>query len=164
MIKASLLCAILLLVISSTGCTNDDGPVVYESAPDFSLIDTDGEKFSLGKYLGEVIILDLMATWCGPCVEEMDHLKRIHNDYKAEGVRIISIDVDNGEDRKKLNDFKLKHECDWQFAHNGGSVGNTYGADSIPMIYIIDREGSIAFKQIGLTDYSVIKKEVEKLL
>ncbi len=163
-IKASLLCAALLLVIFSTGCMNDEGPVVYESAPDFTLTDTDGERFSLGKYLGEVIILDFMATWCGPCVEEMDHLKKIHTNYQSRGVRIISIDVDNGETKKELNDFKLKHECDWQFATNGGSVGNTYGASSIPMIYIINREGAIEFKQVGLTDYSVLANEVDKLL
>ena len=163
-VKASLLCAILLMVIFSTGCTNDDGPVVYESAPDFSLTDTDGEKISLGKYLGDVIILDFMATWCGPCVQEMGHLKRIHGNYKAEGVRIISIDVDNSETSKQLNDFKIAHDCDWQFAANGGSAGNTYGAESIPTIYIIDREGSIAFKEVGLTDYSVLAKELEKLV
>lgn len=163
MVKASLLSTILLLVIFSTGCM-DDGPVVYESAPDFSLTDTDGERISLGKYQGDVIILDFMATWCPPCVEEMDHLKIIHANYQDEGVRIISIDVDNSETKKQLNDFKISNECDWQFAANGGSAKEKYGVGPIPTIYIINREGSIAFKQVGLTDYSVIAEQLDELV
>ena len=133
-------------------------------APDFTLTDTDGIKFSLSDYRGKVVLLDYMATWCGPCVTEMDHLKEVKENYYSKGVRIVSIDVDDAETSGELNDFRTEHECNWRFAAGGGSAGNTYGASAIPTLYLIDEKGMVAYKNTGLTGYSVLSSELDKLV
>lgn len=140
------------------------GTAIGMTAPDFTLTDTDGIKFSLSDYRGKIVLLDFMATWCGPCVTEMDHLKEVKGNYFDKEVRIISIDVDDAETSKELRDFGTEHECNWRFTAGGGSVGNTYGAASIPTLYLVDEQGTVSYKATGVTDYSVLSSELDELV
>ena len=143
---------------------NNIGIEVGQIAPDFELTDTDNNKFVLEDLHGSVVILDFLATWCGPCEGELEHLKEVRSQYDYTSVRIISIDVDNSESSEQLKNFKYNHSCDWIFAAGGGNVADTYGIESIPTIYVIDKQGKITYKNVGLTDYSILQSEIEKLL
>ncbi len=139
------------------------GTGIGQLAPDFTLTSTEGEEFSLSDFRGKVVLLDFMATWCGPCISEMDHLKRVYSDYSAEGVIIISIDVDPSEDLHMLEDFKKKVEATWIFA-SGPSVGVQYGVMYIPTLYLIGGDGVIVYKKVGLTSYAELSSKIEGLL
>lgn len=140
------------------------GTNVSQMAPNFSLKDTNSGTLNLVDYRGSVVILDFMATWCGPCIDQMDHLKNIQRDYYGKGVRILSIDVDDTESREDLADFKNLHNLEWRFAYEGGAAGNTYGASSIPTLYIIDQKGTIVLREVGVTGYSTLSNELDKLV
>ncbi len=132
-------------------------------APNFELTDTEYNMFNLEELRGSVVILDFMAIWCSPCEGELEHLKDVSSNYDYNLVKIVSIDVDNSESSEKLNNFKYNHSCDWIFAAGGGSVANTYDVANIPTIYVIDKQGKITYKNIGLTDYSILQAEIEKI-
>lgn len=140
------------------------GVKVGNQAPDFELTDIDGQKFQLSDFKGKVVVIDLMATWCGPCITEMGHLRDIYSEYSSEDLVIISIDVDDTETIAQLSDFRSTYGDDWTFAANGGSVGQTYQATGIPKIYIIDQEGLIAFSHTGVTSSSDLSSVINRLL
>lgn len=137
------------------------GTEVGNVAPNF--VDTGDDTFSLTSLRGKVVVLDFMATWCGPCKLEMPHLKEIFSSYSAEQVVIISIDVDPTESDETIKQFKATHGDDWVFA-SGSEVGTTYGSVYIPTLYIIDNQGIIAYKNVGVTPSSTLSTEINKLL
>lgn len=147
-------------IISQTGEVNI-GIEVEQVAPNF--VDVNDNSFSLTGHRGNVVVLDMMATWCGPCITEMDHLKELYTNYSAQGVVIMSIDIDPTESDEMIRQFKSEYGGDWIFA-SGPEVGITYQIMYIPTIYIIDKQGIIAYKNVGVTDYSTLLSEINKLL
>lgn len=75
----------------------------------------------------------------------------------------MSIDIDPSESNEGIRRFKMSHGDDWIFA-SGPSVGTTYSVIYIPILYIIDQERCIAFKNVGIVTYSTLEIEVDKLL
>lgn len=147
-------------IISQTGEANI-GIEVEQVAPNF--VDVNDNSFSLTGHRDNVVVLDMMATWCGPCITEMDHLKELYANYSAQGVVIMSIDIDPTESDEMIRQFKSGYGGDWIFA-SGPEVGISYQIMYIPTIYIIDKQGIIAYKNVGVTDYSTLLSEINKLL
>lgn len=141
----------------------ETGTDVGDRAPGFTITDIYGNKFSLSDYRGKVVILDFMAVWCTPCVGEMSHLKEINNSYSGGDVVIMSIDVDPSEGDDAIRGFKEDHGGDWTFA-SGPSPGADYKIEYIPTLYIIDQQGVIAYKNVGVTSSSTLSSEIDKLL
>ncbi len=133
-------------------------------APNFQATTVDDGKIELEDYQGRVVILDFMATWCGPCKEEIEHLKKIRSKYESEEVKIISIDIDDTETTEQVRSFKNNYNANWTFVINGKDVAQRYDVTAIPKIYIIDREGRISFKRTGVTSEDVLQDEVDKLV
>ena len=148
------------LVLSPTGEPNV-GTEVGQVAPNF--VDRDDNSFSLKGNRGKVVILDFMAVWCGPCKMEMSHLKEIRGGYSKKNLVIISIDVDPSEGDDTIKEFKRDYGGDWIFA-SGPSVGVKYETSYIPTLYIIDQQGVITYKNVGLTPSSTLSSEIDKLL
>ncbi len=141
-----------------------DGLEIGSLAPNFVLTDTDNNEFALEDYRGRIVLLDFMATWCGPCKMEFEHLKKVQENYSNDDVAIISIDVDDTETKEELVQLMEEYNCTWQFATGGEDVGYSYLVQYLPTLYIIEENGNIAFSSVGLTDYSVISAELDKLL
>ena len=81
------------------------------SAPNFDIVDIETNISSqLSDYIGKVVILDLFATWCGPCIDAIPYIKRIQKSYFASDLQIISIDVDQSESYDSVKAFSQKHK------------------------------------------------------
>ena len=150
-------------LLTHQGGENNIGTELGQTAPDFTLTDIHGVTFSLSDYRGKIVVLDFMATWCGPCVAQMSHLKQLYTDYGARGVVIMSIGIDPAETNEIIRQFKESYGDNWIFA-SGPTVGATYGVVYIPTMYIIDGQGRIAYKKVGVTTYSALAAEINKLL
>lgn len=148
--------ALLSLVIQSVPA--------QEVAPDFTLTDIDGVEFSLGDYRGKVVLLDFFDTLCGECREEIPHLKSLHVEF-GDDLVIISISVSLSFDTvEKLQQFRNEHEIDWILARDTIGIYDDYDAQYIPTLVIIDQEGYIQQRHVGLKGESVLQQEIYEII
>lgn len=146
----------------------DSEPVISNLpiAPDFNLPKVGGGYVKLSSLQGQVVILDFMATWCGPCETELAHLDEIYNSYGSSQVRILSIDVDTSESESLLSVYADNHDISWDILMDTSGVNNAGGYDvsSIPTLVIVDQDGRIAYRSVGVTSASTLKAEINAIL
>ena len=132
-------------------------------APDFSLPQLSGEPLTLSAYRGKVVLLDFWATWCEPCREEIPHFVELQNRYRAEGLQIIGISMDDGP--QPVRDFYRQFKMNYPVVMGTVKVAEQYGGVlGLPIAFLIERDGHIYAKHIGTTDKSVFESEIVRLL
>lgn len=137
-----------------------------DEASEFTLTDIDGKRFSLSDFRVKVVLLDFMATWCGPCRESMPVLKVLWEKYEGEIV-IITIAVDPAHDTvEKMQDWVRVHNATWIHARDTANppVGQLYKVTSIPTFVLIDKTGKIRYRHVGLTSEDILMSEISALL
>ncbi len=141
-----------------------DGTGTGDEAPAFSITDIDGNAVSLQSLRGKVVVLDLFATWCGPCQGQMSELSEVRARYSSSEVVILSIDVDSRETASQVREFKADHGATWAFAMDTDGVGDKYGASAIPTLAIVDRAGNLAYRNQGLEQSEDLMARIDPLL
>jgi peroxiredoxin len=125
---------------------------IGEHAPDFSVPALPSGSMDLKSYRGQIVVLNLWATWCPPCVEETPSLEQFAEKMKDHGVIVLGISVD--EDTKALQDFVQKNHISYPVGRDPDrSLSARYGTYQFPETYILDRQGQVAEKVIGATDW-----------
>jgi peroxiredoxin len=115
--------------------------------PDFKATDVNGKPASLARLKGKVVLIDFWATWCGPCVGEIPHIKAAYKKYQKKGFEVIGISGDR--QKSTLEGFIKSNEIPWQQVFDdGGTINMTYGVTSIPTTYLVDGEGKIIAKNL----------------
>lgn len=133
-------------------------------APDFSLIDLEGNTFRLSGVRGKVVVIDFMATWCGPCQQQISEYKAVWEEFKDEIV-LISIDIDPRESEDMLRAFTQQFTyATWTWARDTANLAEAYKVVYIPKTVIIDQEGHISRSHVGVTSASTLIQEIEDLL
>ncbi len=134
-----------------------------EVAPNFTLTDIDGNEFSLSGYRGKIVLLDFfrITPSCPPCIEAIPHLKSLHETF-GEDLVIISISV-GSETVNDLQQFRDNYEISWTIAKDTVGVSNDYNIQYIPTLVIVDQEGYIRHRHVGLTEESVLLNEINAI-
>ena len=118
--------------------------------PDFAEKDLAGKPLSIAGLKGKVVLIDFWATWCGPCRAELPNVIEIYKQNHAQGFEIIGISLDS--DLSKLESFLKSKGMTWPQYFDGEGWGNSlakkYGVNSIPMTYLLDRDGKIIAKNL----------------
>ncbi len=169
--KRVVICSLgLWLVVSGTAC--DPGysdqeaspgnavavrqapPDMGSQAPDFQLIDLQGNRQALPDYHGKVVLLNFWATWCGPCRVEMPSMERVYQDLKDEGFAILAISSDPQGSivtrpfvASQGLTFPILHDSDYR-------VSGSYGVRTLPMSFLIDRNGTLSQRVFGARDWN----------
>ena len=112
-------------------------------APVFEDVDSAGNDFSLEALRGDILVLDFWASWCGPCIYELPTLENIVEEFEAERVRVIGINLDRS--RSSFLSAVDTYEISYRqiYDSDDGPIGDLYRIDGIPMTYVIDRSGVI---------------------
>lgn len=127
-------------------------------APDFAARDLDGREVSLSDLEGEVVLLNIWATWCPPCREEMPSMQRLHEELGPEGLRIVAVSVDaerglldpGGRAGGDVEAFADEMGLTFDIWHDpSGRIQQTYRTTGVPESFVIDRSGYIVRKDIS---------------
>jgi len=121
----------------------DNMPKEGESAIDFTYPDLDGNEFSLASFKGNLIYVDVWATWCGPCKAEIPSLQRLEADYHEKNITFMSVSVDTDEEawKKMIEEKKLGGIQLW--ADGWSEITRDYAIFGIPRFLLFDSEGNV---------------------
>ena len=123
-------------------------------AVDFDLADLAGDVHSLQRYRGSVVFLNFWATWCGPCRTEMPDLQQLHDDLGDEA-QFAMLAINLQEDAVQVRRFAGELGLSFQILlDSSGETSAAYGARTLPMSYIIDQDGAILARIIGVRDWA----------
>lgn len=141
----------ILLLAWGAGCTRSVG--VGDPAPAFRLEDLAGAEVSLEDYRGRVLTLHFWATWCPPCLEELPAIARFFGNAESARFALLAVCVDRappGKVREFLSSWGLSLPV---AVDPGGAVARDYGTFRFPETYVIDRQGVIRRKVVGVSDW-----------
>jgi thiol-disulfide isomerase/thioredoxin len=165
--KQLITCALLLVVVSGAPEAREtrQGAVSNEQ-PGLSLKDVGGRTRSLGEYRGKIVVLNFWATWCKPCRDEIPILVSLDSRYRERGVEFIAASADDESTQKKVPEFARKLKITfpvWVGAKTTDLLRLGLG-DELPATAIIDRNGAVVGRILGVVSHADLQKRIEWLL
>lgn len=134
------------------------------TALDFSFTPLGGSPRTLSSFQGQVVLVDLMATWCGPCHDAMPGLKALAAEY-GDRLTILSVDIDEAETQQELAAMRDQYRADWLWGfEDGGSASSAYGSGYIPTFAIVDARGGLVYRQVGAVDHDLARQLIDAAL
>ena len=133
------------------------GVNVGSKAPSFSgaTMDLPAKAKSLADYKGQVVLLNVWATWCGPCRTEMPSIEALHKAMGPKGLHVVAVSIDDpgkaDDIRKFLKDFNLTFEV---LHDSTQAIQGAYQTTGVPETFIIAADGTIRKKVIAAVDWN----------
>jgi peroxiredoxin len=144
---------VLVGVTAGTACApieNAGPPQVDELARDYAATTLDGESVSLESLRGQVVLLNLWATWCGPCRAETPYLQSVYEEHKDDGFEIVGISMDTGDAADDIAMFVDEYAVTYTILHDPTMQGmELYQVLGLPATFLIDREGVLRWMRYG---------------
>jgi cytochrome c biogenesis protein CcmG/thiol:disulfide interchange protein DsbE len=138
-------------------------PEIGRLAPDFTLETPGGEVVSLAELRGQVVLINIWATWCPPCRAEMPTIQAVYERYGPEGFAVAAVNMNEGPEvvAAYLRDHGLSFPVPLD---RDGQVSFAYRANALPSSFFVDRRGVIRAIYRGPMSRGVITGTVERLL
>ena len=169
----------LLVAIGVSSCNSNDAPTKTSGNRANTLprqvLEAEnraasGAPIKLGDYSGKVLLVNLWATWCGPCRMETPELVRLHKEFQSRGVEMIGLSTENPDaSARSVSDFVREFNVDYQIGWATPEVAQIMmqGRTSIPQSFIIARDGRVVRRFIGFnpeTTPTQLKEALEQAL
>lgn len=126
-----------------------------------------GSTVSIKNLKGKVIVLDFWATWCGPCVAQMPHMKQLYTRYHGQGLEIIGVSLDVAKEDgglESLRRFVKENGITWPQYYQGkfwdGDFSRSWGINAIPAVFVVDTDGKLA----AILGSEKIKDQLEQIV
>lgn len=129
-------------------------------APRFSAVTLDepAREKTLDDYAGKVVLLNIWATWCGPCRIEMPSIEKLHQSYAPHGLNVVAISVDEPGMAPQIRSFAKEYGLTFEILHDPegqlGNVPKAFTVSGYPETVIIGRDGVIRRKLLGAHDWN----------
>lgn len=157
--------AALVLLLASAAALAADYPLIGRPAPDFALRAFAGANVRLSEHRGQVVVLAFWSSRCGTCGAQLEELSRSYATYASAGLAMYGISVDESE--RHARQFAHRHTVSFQMLDDPGEeVSRVYEVDTLPMIVLIDRSGTVrdVRHDLGPQDRALYLAELRRLL
>jgi cytochrome c biogenesis protein CcmG/thiol:disulfide interchange protein DsbE len=123
-------------------------------APDYQVFGVaSDDSVRVSDFQGEVVLLNVWATWCAPCEQEMPSMERLYQEMGPQGLRVVAISVDQG-DAEAVRDWAEERNLSFTVLHDpSGRIQQVYQTTGVPESFVLDRQGVIVKKIIGATEW-----------
>ena len=138
-------------------------PVDY-AAPELTLTDLQGETHSLADHHGQVVLVNIWATWCPPCKDEMPALQAFYNKYNQNGFTILAIN--DGESKTDVTQFVQDYQLTFPIWLDPTYLATeqAFKTINLPSSYIIDRNGTVRLMWVGGISRATLNKYVRPII
>lgn len=117
----------------------------------FEVTNIDGTPFTFAEMKGKPVLLNLWATWCGPCRAEIPELQRLHEEHEADGFAVLGVSVDEPGAKQEIESFLAERNVTYPNVHDPeAKVADMFNAFALPTSVLIDRNGTVVWKKIGI--------------
>lgn len=150
----------------SAGSTTQGGGTQEAAAENFTVTTLDGEEFELADRRGDVVALYFMAGWCATCIPEAQAWADLYPEYRGEGLDLLIVSSDPSDTPASIAGFQDRAGIDplpWAIDKDG-TVTRSLDVSALDSTVIIDRDGSVAFRDAAPTNAETLRGELEKLL
>ena len=135
---------------SQTVAQTATGTELGQMMPEYSAMWLDGSKFDLASKRDKVVLLNLWATWCGPCRAEIPELQKLHNQLAPKGFEVIGVSVDESG-AEPVKDFVREQKMTYPVVLDpDGKLAGIFQTSVLPTSVLLDRTGKIVWKHYGL--------------
>jgi peroxiredoxin len=139
-----------VLLLSACGIGKPSTGKVGETAPAYGTVSLAGDSVSLERLRGDVVLLNVWATWCEPCRQEIPALEKIHRAYAARGLKVVGVSVDAAGDEKDVQDFSQKFGMTYAiWLDPDQRVNDTFHLVGVPSTFLLGRDGTVLWKHLG---------------
>ena len=144
---------VTLAALVAIGCRGESRPpvAVGAPAPRYAATTLSGDSVTTSALAGKVVLLNIWATWCAPCRQEIPFLQSLYERHQRDGLEVIGVSVDaRGEDpaiQEFANEFRMSYPV-WR--DPDGRVQSMYMAIGVPASYLIDRAGVLRWRRVGI--------------
>ena len=121
---------------------------------DFVIRDLEGKEVDFKNFRGKVIFLNLWATWCGPCRSEMPSIQELYNGIDKEKVSFVILSLDEGSRLDRVKSYVRQMSFSFPVFMPEGQLTNQLYVDTIPTTLVIDKNGYIVVKEVGMRNYN----------
>lgn len=161
-IVAALATMTLMSACRSTSHASQPTGLQGSAAPAFALQDSAGKTATLDDYKGKVVLLDFWATWCHGCKEEIPWFVEFQRKYEGKGFKVVGVSMD--DDWKTVKDFLAKTDVPYRIVLGNDALMKSYGNESMPDTFLIDRQGKIAAVYRGVVNKDGVEKDLQTAL
>lgn len=157
-----LLCFVGIIVLFSyQGCK---APEAATNLPSVELQDLSGKRIKLSEFSGKPLVLNMWATWCGPCRFEIPMLNDFHKKYSAKGLVIVGISTDD-DGTELVKEFMRETPIQYpSYLKTAGLEEQFGGVWALPTTYFYDRSGKQVEKIIGVQTPEYFEKQIQRIL